>query len=96
MRFGYFPLLMGSIAALLVLPAAAANSAPTAKGTDPNERICENITLTGSRLATKRICATRAQWAERLRLDREAIDQAQRAANPPCATVNTHSGAPTC
>lgn len=96
MRLRHCPLFIGSISALLAMPAAAANRVDTAVGGDPNERICEKITLTGSRLAVKKICATRAQWAERLRLDREAIDQAQRAANPPCTTTNTHTGAPTC
>src|SRR5438477_8428552 len=31
--------------------------------TDPSQRICEDITQVGSRLATKRICATRAEWS---------------------------------
>ena len=90
-------LLIGLVAALLAVPAVAADPAPSKKSaSDPNERICENITLTGSRLAVKKICATRSQWNERLRLDREAIDQAQRSANGPCNTINTRSGAPTC
>lgn len=85
------------VGALAAMPAAAADPAPAQKpGYDPNERICRNITLTGSRLATKRVCATRSQWEERLRLDREAVEQVQRAANPPCSTVNTRTGAPSC
>jgi hypothetical protein len=63
---------------------------------DPNQRICEDVTQVGSRLATKRICATRAQWAEMRKQDREAVDNAQRSANVGCNTVNTHSGTPSC
>ena len=74
---------------------AAEPAAKPPKG-DPNEVVCEKITAIGTRLATKRVCATRAEWAEKRKLDREAVDQAQRSANGPCQTVNTHSGAPAC
>ena len=30
---------------------------------DPNERVCEKQTVVGSRLAVRRVCATRAEWA---------------------------------
>lgn len=63
---------------------------------DPNQRICEDVTQVGSRLATKRICATRAEWAEKRKQDRDTVDQAQRSANIGCNTVNTHSGTPSC
>lgn len=74
--------------AMLAAPALAQKSkAPNYNVGDPNERICENITLVGSRLAVKRFCGTRAEWAERRRQDREVIDAAQRS---PC--VQTHNG----
>lgn len=61
---------------------------------DPNERICENITPIGSRLATKRFCGTRAEWEDRRRQDREAVEAAQRS---PCVlTHNSGSGRPSC
>ena len=63
---------------------------------DSSEIVCEKIESIGSRVATKKVCGTRAEWAEKRKLDREAVDQAQRAANGPCQTVNTHSGAPSC
>ena len=44
---------------------------------DPNERICETIKPIGSRLATKRICATRAEWAVRKAEDKQALERAQ-------------------
>jgi len=61
---------------------------------DPNERICEKITLVGSRLATKKFCGTRAEWAERKRQDREALEAAQR--SPCMLTHNSGNGKPAC
>jgi hypothetical protein len=81
--------------ALIAAPVGAAAPAQ-AGGYDPNERVCEKITVTGSRLASKTVCMTRAQWEQRKRDDREAVEGAQRAANAPCSTVNTHTGAPNC
>lgn len=78
-------------------PAAAQKQTPPNHNVgDPNERICEKLTLVGSRLATKRVCATRAEWAERKRLDREAVDKAQMGAHIGCSTNGTHTGAPSC
>ena len=81
-------------AALIGMPGAAAQPAPSGKQVvpnynigDPNERICENLTMVGSRLSKKRVCATRAEWAERKREDRQAIDQAQQGRH--CGSVNT-------
>ena len=80
---------------------AVAQSTDTAPQTsrpklDPNQRICEDVTQVGSRIATKRICATRAEWAEKRKQDKETVDDAQRSANVGCTTINTHSGAPAC
>lgn len=44
---------------------------------DPNEVVCEKQQDTGSRLAMKRVCMTRSQWAEQRRLDRQDVDKAQ-------------------
>jgi len=92
-----------TIAAGLLLTSAPIHPAwadeagkPQAATPDPNEKICEDIVQTGSRLATKRVCATRAEWAERKKQDREVTEGAQRNANPPCQAVLTHSGAPNC
>ena len=68
-------------------PAIAQKHTPPNTSTgNPNERVCENITITGSRLATKRFCGTRAEWAERKRADREALESAQRS---PCVISTT-------
>jgi len=44
---------------------------------DPNEVVCEKQEETGSRLASHKICMTRAQWAEQKRLNRMDIDKLQ-------------------
>jgi len=44
---------------------------------DPNQILCEKVEELGSRLSTKRVCMSRAQWAERRRLDRDEIEHAQ-------------------
>ena len=68
--------------------------APNTSTGNPDERICERITLVGSRLATKRFCGTRAEWADRKRQDREALEAAQRG---PCQIQSTSaSGRPSC
>ena len=69
----------------MMAPASAEGVAtPTASATNPNEKICEGIVPLGSRLAKKTVCATRAEWEERRRLDREAIEQAQKLIGGPC------------
>jgi len=83
---------------LIAIPApvfAQAAPASSAAG-DPNEKICENIIPVGSRLAKKRVCATRAEWEERRRLDRQAVEQAQRLIGGPCQTTPAgKNGGPT-
>lgn len=86
-----------AMVALVVLPGPAlSESASKPKKGDPNEVVCQKIEVIGSRVAAKRVCGTRAEWAEKRQQDRDMIDQVQRAANGPCNTVNTHTGAPAC
>ena len=54
----------------------------------PDQRICESQTIVGTRLAKRRVCGTRAEWEEKRRLDKDAIDQAQRS---PCMITGTSS-----
>lgn len=56
---------------------AKENSSKSSDGKDPNEWVCEKQTIIGTRLATRRVCATRAEWEEKRRQDKEAIDKAQ-------------------
>lgn len=76
--------------------AVAGKDLPPVAGTDPNEKICEDIILTGSRLAKKRLCATRAQWEERKQIDRGTIHQIQTQIIGPCQTAPaSRNGGPT-
>lgn len=71
---------MRTIALALVLLAAApapSAAAPARPAPDPNQKVCQVITPVGSRLATKKICATRAEWEEQKRLDRAETERAQ-------------------
>lgn len=88
--------LMMIVACTAVLPAApsAATPASSKNAKDPNEIVCEKQSIVGSRLATRRVCGTRAEWAEKRRLDKEAVEQGQRAACMP--THNGPGGRPAC
>lgn len=72
--------LLGAMCAVLTVPAASQepkSASKNKKERDPNEVICENQEVLGSRLATKRICMTRAEWAEQRRSERALIDRSQ-------------------
>lgn len=56
---------------------AEAPPAKDAKGRNMDEVVCEKSEVVGSRVATKKVCMTRAQWAELRRTDRQEIDRAQ-------------------
>ena len=63
--------------ALTATPAAETDKVRTT-ARDLDERVCETIPQLGSRLVKKRVCATRAEWEDYRRQDRDAIDKAQR------------------
>ena len=44
---------------------------------DPNEVICEKQEVVGSRLAVRRVCKTRAQWADDRLQDRQEVEKIQ-------------------
>lgn len=58
-------------------PAQTQEQAATKRALDPNEIICERQQELGSRIASKRVCKTREEWAEERRSNRMAIDKAQ-------------------
>jgi hypothetical protein len=66
------------IAAVSISLPAASQQPKGKRALDPNEKVCEKITVLGSRLATKKVCATRAEWADYRQQDREAVEKAQR------------------
>ncbi len=50
---------------------------PKRSGLDPNQVVCEKQDVLGSRLQSRRVCMTRAQWAEKRQLDRQNIERNQ-------------------
>lgn len=59
-------------------PPATAQPADQAKqAKDPNEIVCERQRDPGSRLASAKVCHTRAEWADLRAQDRQMIDRAQ-------------------
>ena len=81
-----------AIAALLAyglaVPATAQAPSAPAKDKDPNEIVCEKQVVLGSRLATKRRCLTRAQWAEERRESKNLIEGLQRGGSG-CPNIKT-------
>lgn len=68
---------IASVVALALMPMTAVAAGDKKDAKDPNRIICEKQEVVGSRLATKRICMTAAQWEERRREDRQALEKAQ-------------------
>ena len=67
--------LVGCVA---LLPAAAsAADSKDKKAKDPNEVICRKEEVLGSRLQSRKVCMTRAEWADTLRENRGNIERAQ-------------------
>ena len=75
--FGKY-LALGAAVAMAAAPALAQKEdQPASKGKDPNQVVCEKIEVLGSRVATKKVCLTRSEWAEKRRLERQELDRAQ-------------------
>jgi hypothetical protein len=68
---------------IALVPAIAAAEDKKTDTKDPNRIICEKQKSTESRVATKRVCMTAAEWDERRRVDREEIEKGQRQARGP-------------
>jgi len=69
---------------------------PPPKQHDPNELVCEKIKLPGSRVDARKVCGTRAEWAELRKREREMADQAPRSANNRCQAVAMYPMSPGC
>lgn len=85
-----------AIAAIIPSAATAAPDETQVKATDQDEKICENVTQIGSRLSKKRICATRAEWAERRLQDRKDAEYIQKGITTATCTAVKTNGASTC
>jgi len=48
-----------------------------APSNNPNQRICQAVAETGSRLGRARICRTRAEWDQERREARQNVEQSQ-------------------
>jgi len=59
--------------------AASANQAPAnaAPVSNPNEIVCEKQETTGSRIGARRVCMSRAEWADRKLQDRQELERVQ-------------------
>lgn len=83
MKFWIASIAAGSIV-LATSPAAAQSqpqqpsqaTTPTAAA-QPDPVICEKEEVTGSRLATRKVCMTRSQWDEARRQDRMNLEKVQ-------------------
>lgn len=75
--FGKYLSVAAAAAMLSAVPAWAVGDDTKKVAKDPNEVVCEKQEVLGSRVATKKVCMTRAEWAERKRVERLEIDKAQ-------------------
>ena len=57
--------------------AQAQSSQQRATTPNPNEVVCQKQEVIGSRLATKRVCKTRAEWADARIQDRHELERVQ-------------------
>jgi len=57
---------------------AMAQTAPAAVAEDSSKEICKGEKPTGTRLAKKKVCRTKAEWDEFYRLQRQETEQMQR------------------
>jgi len=75
MRVGFRQSLL-LVAGLVLLPAVASAEEKKAEK-DPNRMVCEKQEVVGSRLATRRVCMTAAEWETKRRDERQMIDRSQ-------------------
>lgn len=72
--------LVSSVTAIAQTPEEAPD-APTTQKTqpnqDPNEVVCVRESQVGSRLNVRRVCRTRAEWAEHRAQYKQALERAQ-------------------
>lgn len=69
----YHLVLASALAALPTIAIAGDSKAPK----DPNRIVCEKQEVLGSRLTTRRVCMTAAEWAAKRANERQVIDRTQ-------------------
>ena len=74
----------GALALLAISVPALADPAPAEAGAtskndakDPNRTVCRKIETIGSRLSSKRVCQTAAQWDAQEAANRQDIERSQ-------------------
>jgi len=74
------PLSLAIAGYVLAIPAMAQSETSRHESPrhDPNEVVCEKQEVVGSRLASRKVCMTRAQWAAQQQSDRDLVDSSQR------------------
>lgn len=85
-----------SVFALAITPLPLASNSASAdppRYGDPNEKICQDIIVTGSRIAKKRFCGTRQEWEEKRMQDRQVIEEIQRS---PCMVTKSGGNSNSC
>ena len=71
-------LLTVSAATFQVPPDVPADITVRGMRLDPDQVVCEKFIPAGSRVVTRKVCATQRDWDERRRADREAVDDVVR------------------
>ena len=77
---------LAAMALLVPQVASAAQEPQPAPRTPAAKKICKTQTITGSRLATKRVCGTADEWAQQRLQDRQAVEKVQMG---PCVVNGT-------
>jgi hypothetical protein len=65
------------VAGIALISTVAAADEKKSDAKDPNRMVCEKQQVLGSRLQSKRVCMTAAEWDVRKREERMAIDKSQ-------------------
>ena len=96
--FGHFAIASLVTASLIGASPILAQTVSKSQPVDPNAKECRTVSQIGSRLAKKKVCATRAEWAEMTRQDRAVVDHAQRMAAIGCSIspAMTNGPVPAC
>lgn len=61
-----------------------AQAAASTQVRDPNEKVCETLSQAGSRLSKKKVCATRAEWADMRKDQKDTVEMMQRQGTIAC------------
>ena len=69
----------------VALPASPQQSqSPSGSKDDAGELVCKSQSVTGSRLAVKKKCLTKAEWANERKTHKEAVEAIQRPGGSAC------------